>query len=335
MGKKEKLFAVKESLDLQMVKSSLNKQQEVVSKKKNSGKSSRKEIISCMYLVFKQMRVAGKRERTIYDYERYMTDYTVKTGHVYLDEITVESLYDWLDQQGEVKNSTKQIRLKSVKAVLGKFYQNGWLKSEFWQDVTVKVDRAVKKPSSDSDVMALLSVLDFTRFTELRDATAILLMYKTGIRLATMSNLKEEHVNLEEKMLYLSGDIMKNHSSHMLPLNDELCILIEALIEQNNKIRKHKGVRNSYIFITSNGLCVQRSMTNNVIQKRIKIYSNMYGFENLSSHGLRRGFAVNLLKQDAPLPLISKALHHSDLAVTSVYLNLDEETVAKDLKKYL
>lgn len=158
MGRKEKLLAVKDSLDLQMVKSSLNKQQEIISKKSNSGKSRRKEIISCMYLVFKQMKVAGKRERTIYDNERYMTDYTVKTGHVYLDEIKVQSMYDWLDQQGEVKNSSKQIRLKSVKAVLGKFYQDGWIKSEFWQDVTVKVDKSVKKPASDSDVRNTRSI---------------------------------------------------------------------------------------------------------------------------------------------------------------------------------
>ena len=218
---------------------------------------------------------------------------------------------------------------------MGRFYQNGWVESEFWKQVDIKVDKTVKKPVSENDVMSLLSVLDFSRFTELRDATAILLMYKTGIRLATMSNLKEEHVDLQNKMLVLSGDIMKNHQTLKLPLNDELCILLDALMKHNASIRKYKKEFNSYIFITSNGLCVQRTMTNNVIQKRLKIYSKQYGLENLSSHGLRRGFAVNLLKQDAPLPLISKALHHSDLAVTSVYLNLDENQVAEDLKKYL
>lgn len=337
MSRNKNIFTVKGNSGLQSVKSSLFQQQATTSRDKNSGAGilERRELLSSFYVIVNQMRISGKRERTIYDYERYFLDYQKKTGQKYIDEITVESIYLWLELQGDVKNSTKQIRLKSFKAVLGRFFQNGWVNSEFWKQVNVKVDKTVKKPASDSDVMTLLSVLDFTVFTELRDATAILLMYKTGIRLATMSNLKEEHVDLQNGMLNLSGDIMKNHLSHKLPISDELCIMLDALIQHNHQVRQYKKVNNSFIFITSNGLCVQRSMTNNVIQKRLKAYSQKYGFSNLNSHGLRRGFANNLLKQDAPLPLISKALHHSDLAVTSVYLNLTEEQVADDLKKYL
>jgi len=72
-----------------------------------------------------------------------------------------------------------------------------------------------------------------------------------------------------------------------------------------------------------------------MIRKRFAKYSVMYGLPNINPHALRRGFAKRLLNKGAHIAFISKALGHSDIAVTTRYLHIDKEEVANNLRKYL
>lgn len=57
--------------------------------------------------------------------------------------------------------------------------------------------------------------------------------------------------------------------------------------------------------------------------------------EDINAHAIRRGYAKKLLDTGANIVLISKALGHSDLGVTTQYLDLDTEDVATSLSDYL
>jgi site-specific recombinase XerD len=61
----------------------------------------------------------------------------------------------------------------------------------------------------------------------------------------------------------------------------------------------------------------------------------MYGLKNINPHALRRGFAMRLRNKGADILLISKALGHSDLAVTTKYLGMEKEEVSNELRKFL
>lgn len=52
------------------------------------------------------MKVSGYRERTITDYIRYMTKFRKITNIEYLEEITTDTIYLWLDSM-QVSNQTK------------------------------------------------------------------------------------------------------------------------------------------------------------------------------------------------------------------------------------
>ncbi|WP_170832571.1 hypothetical protein [Lysinibacillus sp. Y5S-8] len=49
-----------------------------------------------------------------------------------------------------------------------------------------------------------------TNFIQFRDAVAILTIYKTGIRMNTLIQLEEKHINFKTNSSLLTGDIMKN-----------------------------------------------------------------------------------------------------------------------------
>lgn len=285
--------------------------------------------------VFKQMRIAGNRPRTIESYEYIFKQFVEVCGIVVVEEIDLDKLYHYLDVL-QVTPATKLIRLKSIKAVLSKFYNNGWLKDRFWSNIQIKIDKEVKKGARESDIEKLLQLIDQTTFIGFRDAAAIKLMYKTGIRIRTLGELRERHIDFENLCLNLDGSTLKNHKFLKLPIDTELAEMLKLLIKLNNGIRAHFGTDNRHIFITQNGTPMNNSKSSNcAISKQLSKYSKRYGLENINAHAIRRAYAKNLLEKGASIALISKALGHSDLAVTTQYLDLDSEEVARDLRDYL
>jgi site-specific recombinase XerD len=280
------------------------------------------------------MKAAGLRERTISDYEIYVNDFIEKTGVKVLREITADHVYAWLASMN-VSNQTKLTRLKCLKAFFSRCFDNGWFESKFWNSIRIKVDNPVKEGATDREIQILLSMLDLTDFVQLRDAAAILLMYQTGIRVGTLARLENKHVNFESNLLKIDGGIIKNHESIYLPFDDVLARLLNALIRQNDLIRRDNRVKNELLFITSRGMTVLSSPSNNIITKRLNKYAKEFGLKNINPHALRRGFAKNLLNKGANIALISKALGHSGLAVTTRYLHLDKDEVAESLRKFL
>ncbi len=117
--------------------------------------------------------------------------------------------------------------------------------------------------------MLLLSMLDLSEFVQLRDAVAILTLHQTGIRLGTVSQLRNKHVDLDAKLLRIDGGLIKNHESLLLPFDDVLARLFTVLLAQNDVVRKSNVVRNDFVFITQTGGQVAAHKTNHTLAKRL------------------------------------------------------------------
>ncbi|WP_438312446.1 tyrosine-type recombinase/integrase [Sporosarcina sp. FA9] len=285
--------------------------------------------------IFQQMRIAGNRPRTIDSYQYIFLQFCTTCKIKYVEDITMDTLYHCLDVL-KVSPATKLIRLKSTKAVLSKFFNNGWIKEKFWNNIHIKIDKEVKKGAKESDIDKLLELIDQTSFVGFRDAAAIKLMCKTGIRIRTLGELKERHIDFENLFLNLDGSTLKNHKFLKLPIDRELADILKMLIKLNTGIRSHFSTENHSVFITQNGLQMNTTKSSNcAISKQLNKYAKRFGLENINAHAIRRGYAKGLLDKGANIALISKALGHSDLAVTTQYLDLDVEKVASDLREYL
>lgn len=285
-------------------------------------------------MISRQMKLNGYRERTLNDYNLIFNQFIQTTGIKNLEEITVNTIYQWLESM-DVSASTKLTRLKCLKAVLGKCFNNGWLQSKFWLTVQIKVDKKIKSGAKENDLNVLLSLLDTSTFIGLRDAVAVLTLYKTGVRIKTLGQIREGQIDFENGMLNLDGSIMKNHKFLKLPIDEQLIELYKVLIEQNEKIRTYYEQENDFLFITKKGTCINSSSTNNAISKQLNKYSKRYELPNINPHAIRRAFAKNLYDKGANVALISKALGHSDLSVTTQYLDLEVDEVADSLRDYL
>lgn len=305
----------------------------------NNGKQAQKKaegmpIVTALKTVTRYMETTGYRPRTISDYTLHVTHFAEVTGVETLEELEAAHIYDWLASMN-VSNQTKLTRLKCLKAFLGRCFDNGWLQSNFWRAIVIRVDSAVKQGSAAKDIELLLQLLDLSDFVQFRDATAILLMSQTGLRVSTVAQLESKHIDLPQKLLKIGGGLLKNHQQMFLPISDDLARMLAILLRQNDEVRRYYGANNDYVFITKYGGSIVTSPTNNNIQKRLNKYAREYGLKNINPQALRRGFAKSLLDKGAHIALISKALGHGDIEVTTRYLYLDKEDVAENLRDYL
>lgn len=299
--------------------------------KPSQGISIRKALES----VVKQMESVKLRPRTISDYITHVTHFAESSEIESLQDVTPDSVYLWLSSMN-VSDSTKLIRLKCLRAFLERCLNNGWFDVPFWRDINIKVSTPIKEGADERDVMFVLSTLDLSDFVQLRDAATILTLFQTGIRIETAANLRESNIDLESLEMRLGGDVMKNHHSLVLPFDEKLAKLYDVLMKQNRTIRSRNRTNNDYLFVTRRGNKCLQTPTNNQLSKRINKYRKEYGLRNFSPHALRRGFAKRLYERsNKDVALVSKALGHSDLSVTTRYLHLSTEEVSDNVRKYL
>lgn len=154
-------------------------------------------IEQALNTVLRQMEVEGCRERTLFDYNVIVTNFMKQSKIMFIDDITDNSIRDWLMSM-DVKNSTRLTRLKCLKAFLSRCYDNGWFKFKFWKNIKVRVDTPIKEGATDDDVNLILSLLDYNDFLDLRNAAAILIMYRCGLRIGTIARMKESHVGASD-----------------------------------------------------------------------------------------------------------------------------------------
>ncbi|MFV8830575.1 tyrosine-type recombinase/integrase [Alkalihalobacterium sp. APHAB7] len=334
MVKKKAIFTVTENLNGIFMDSEVGK----VNKAQTKGSTATSKLTITIELalttITRQMEISGNRARTISDYNVYVNHFVNTIKVKYVDELNADHVYEWLASMN-VSNQTKLTRLKCLKAFLSRCFDNGWIERKFWRPIKVKVDNRVKEGATERDIRVLLSVLDLNDFVQLRDATAALLMFKTGLRINTIVHLETQHIDFTNNLLRIDGSIVKNHDQILLPFDDTLNRLLSVLVNHNDAIRREYDQENSYVFITKKGGIIATGQSHNNIQKRLNKYAKEYGLKNISPHALRRGFAKSLLDKGANITDISKALGHSNLAVTTQYLHIDKEEVAENLRRFL
>ncbi|WP_245827671.1 phage integrase N-terminal SAM-like domain-containing protein [Paenisporosarcina indica] len=107
-------------------------------------KRSGTTIPQALGTIYQQMRFAGNRIRTIESYDYIFNQFVQFNKLEYVEDITTDSIYEYLGSL-EVAQQTKLIRLKSIKAVLSKFHNSGWMKQKFWSTINIKIDKQIKK----------------------------------------------------------------------------------------------------------------------------------------------------------------------------------------------
>ncbi len=158
-----------------------------------------------------------------------------------------------------------------------------------------------------------------------RNGTLLRLMLNTGLRLAEVTSLKWQDLNLTTgKLLVCQGKGSK----------DRTLWIAEADIDRLRGWRERQAGQCGqceHVFTTLEG----QPLGHRYVQRMVKRYATKAGIDkDVSPHTLRHSFATDLYRETSKIRLVQKVLGHSDLSTTMIYTHIFDEEVESALKSF-
>jgi len=170
----------------------------------------------------------------------------------------------------------------------------------------------------------LLDQFNLRYITPQRNQTMIQLLLNTGLRLAELTNLKWNDIDLMTGQLkVVEGKGLKDR---ILWLNEETLSMLGKW-----KQRQFKEWGRSDLVFTTRTL---HSLDGKAVRSMIKTYSDKAGIKHITTHSLRHTFASDLLRETKNLRIVQKALGHADISSTQIYTHIVDEELEEALKGF-
>lgn len=183
----------------------------------------------------------------------------------------------------------------------------------------VKLPRTIKKIPLYIEEGELNKILKETENPDLEDLFA--LAFYSGLRLGEILNLKWEHINFQEKMIYVrnqKGFTLKGKKDRVVPINSKLEDILKTRYENI------PGTEERYVFEKCPGIKYNADFVSKKFKKSI-IAAGLNS--DIHFHTLRHSFASNLVQRGASLYVVKELMGHSDISTTQVYSHLNTESL--------
>mgnify|MGYP000476913344 CR=1 FL=1 len=188
--------------------------------------------------------------------------------------------------------------------------------------------RGIQAPKSASKLPKTLDVDEVGQFLDVkgdtplsaRDAAMLELMYSAGLRLAELSDVNLQDIDLKEGLVTATG---KGNKTRTLPLGNFAIKAIQRWLSERANL---KGCQQEALFISARGTRLSRRS----VQERFRQLSLSQGMNSsVNPHMLRHSFASHMLESSGDLRAVQELLGHSNISTTQIYTHLDFQHLAK------
>lgn len=247
-----------------------------------------------------------------------------------LDQITEEKVRAYLDHLGNHQISLRSIQRKvtAIRVLYRFLLSKGYVDQSPVEKIkTPRLEVALPKVFSVSEVEALLKAPDLNSSLGKRDAAMLEVMYSCGLRVSELLDLELHSIRWEDGSLLVKG---KRAKERWVPLGK---YAIQALKNYLDISRKElmKGRYHDFVFVNNRGL----RLTRQGFWKVLKAYATKLNIKkDLHPHILRHSFATHMLERGADLKSIQELLGHSDIATTQIYTQVNAQKLKKDYEKH-
>ena len=178
-----------------------------------------------------------------------------------------------------------------------------------------KIPKSLPKTISVEETMELLKAPK-----NIRDQTALFLLYSTGMRVSELSNLNVDHLDLDNRMIRIVGG--KGNKDRLIPLPEVVIPIVKEYLANRRSD------------ITSSALILNRSgqrLSTRSIQRLVKKYKEQLNLQDkkITPHTLRHAFATHLLSNSVDIRVIQELLGHASLSTTQLYTHVSVEHLRK------
>lgn len=182
----------------------------------------------------------------------------------------------------------------------------------------IKIQKPPKKiilPFTESQIQALVGVIDNHSAIGFRDWTVILTLLDTGLRVTELASLKLEDANLNQRCLKVLG---KGAKERTVPIGGTVQ---RTMAKYVNRYRPQPvNQLSDYLFLTRSG----EALTANRIETIIEDYGRKAGIVGVrcSPHTFRHTFAISYLRNGGDVFTLQQILGHETLDMVRKYLNV-------------
>ena len=188
-----------------------------------------------------------------------------------------------------------------------------------------KSEETIKETYTDKELERLLKKPNMRAcaFAEYRTWVIINLLVNNGTRAATVRNIKNKDVDLENLVIYLRHT--KSKKSQVIPLCTELCGILKEYL------RIRGGSDDDFLFPTENG----EQLKEHGLRSSVARYNNRRGIQKTSIHAFRHTFARKYLVDCGGNAFtLQRLLGHSTLDMTKHYCAIFDADIAKNYDRF-
>ena len=256
-----------------------------------------------------------------------LIDYLVNRKNIALNNITFNTItrkiildfLNYLEENGNTTRTRNQ-RLAAIKSFyqycLSYETQNIYNINQVLSIKSKKYVKPIQNYLTEEELQAIFNSIDTSTSKGLRNLVILVLLYDTGARASEIISLKVEDIQLEEKLVILTG---KGNKQRVVPI-----------MENTKEILVHylKYIKGEEYFINTKN----RSENNTFIRDIIKKYS-INATKKVTPHTFRRTRAVHLLDKGVNVMYIQELLGHDNITTTQEYAKVIEKSKFEAIKK--
>ncbi len=236
-----------------------------------------------------------------------------------------DTVKTWLKHlTSKYKPSTIHRKISSVKAFFKYAQSNGWINSDPFSFITLKIKRTESLPKDIDlhDIERILryaykkyhDVLSPTKHMQaMRNVAIIELLFSTGIRVSELCSLTPDRIDFETGRILIHG---KGNKERIVYIgSQDVITLLNHYVKENHE----SIVSTGYVFTSQQ----RKIISTETVRSILSTYSKKAGVSShITPHGFRHTFATSLVNADVNLRHIQTLLGHSSIRVTEIYTHV-------------
>ncbi|KNY07131.1 tyrosine recombinase XerC [Microbacterium sp. GCS4] len=275
-------------------------------------------------------RVRRLSPATVRAYRSDLRDLTVDVGDASLEQITLDTLRDWLwraTQRGDAR-STLARRAAAVRSFFSWAHEQQLIEHDpSLRLVAPKRGRTLPTVASQDAMRTLLdaqrSAASQGDAVALRDHAILELLYGSGIRVSELCGLDVDDVDLDRATARVLG---KGSKERVVPFGIPARDAVGAFLTRGRPVLAARATAAPAALLL--GTRGARIGPRAVYALVADVLAPLVGEETVGPHALRHTAATHLLDGGADLRAVQEILGHASLGTTQIYTHVSSERLA-------
>ena len=271
----------------------------------------------------------NRSQKTIRNYDHYLTRLSDFAGDITVDAITPELVRQWrlwllrlgTYESDELGKNTLNYHLIALRSFL-KYCAKQNIKCMSPEKIELaKVTRKQVTFLEAEELERLFAQPDTETLVGKRDKAIIELLFSSGLRVSELVGLDREHINLRRREFTVRG---KGQKDRPIFISMDAADWIQQYLDARQDNTKPLFVRYSgkkQVDLSGN----YHRLTARSVQRLVARYAVLAGItKHVTPHTLRHSFATDLLMNGADLRSVQAMLGHSNIATTQIYTHVTD-----------